>query len=84
MQIAKMKKVAKTSLHFALKVLCLKSISSTCGFGAGNGLIRWEGQYSKSVEEKSRMRNAPERTARKPGAESGLAGNIAKTISERL
>lgn len=37
----------------------------------------------KSVEEKSRIQEAPERTAREYGAESGLTEWIAKTVSER-
>lgn len=37
----------------------------------------------KSVEEKSRIQEAAERTAREDGAESGLAEWISKTVSER-
>lgn len=38
---------------------------------------------TKSVEEKSRIRDVPERTARENGAGSGLAEWMAKTVSER-
>ena len=38
----------------------------------------------ENVDEKSRMRNVSERTARESGAESGSAGIIPKTVSEWL
>lgn len=38
----------------------------------------------ENVDEKSRMWNASERTARKTGAESGSAGIMPKTVSEWL